>query len=254
MSWEDAMRVYLAGGETRHWIHFQLKEEKDFKPYLLESFYYCDSDTEKLLPFFGDFLLDSGAFTFMQNQKKHCDFEGYLEQYADFIVRNKVEKFFELDIDSVVGYEKVLEYRAKLERLTGKQCIPVWHKTRGHKEYIRHCDEYPYIAIGGIVVNEIKRPEYKVFPYMIEQAHKRNAKVHGLGFTNLKLLPEIHFDSVDSTAWTTGNRFGFMYQFNGRTMVKQDLPSGMRLRDSRKIALINFTEWLRFQKFAEYKL
>lgn len=227
---------------------------KEHRPYILESFYYADDDTERLLPYFGDFLLDSGAFTFMSNSKIKINWEQYVEKYANFINRNKIEKFFELDIDSVVGYDKVLQYRKKLEKLTNRQCIPVWHKSRGIDEYKKMADEYDYIAIGGIVSKEIKPEQYKAFPVMINEAHKRGAKVHGLGFTNLKLLPKCHFDSVDSTAWTTGNRFGFVYHFDGKTMKKINCPKGKRLADSRKVALINYTEWIKFQKYAEANL
>lgn len=190
----------------------------------------------------------------MQNSKAHLNWEEYIERYADFINRNKIEKFFELDIDSVVGYDMVLAYRKKLEKLTGKQCIPVWHKSRKISEWKVMCREYPYVAIGGIVSKEIREEQYKAFPSMIYEAHKQDAKVHGLGFTSLKYLPKIHFDSVDSTAWTTGNRFGFIYYFDGKTMKKVDCPKGKRLADSRKVALINYTEWIKFQKYAERNL
>lgn len=223
-------------------------------PYILESFYYTDADTERLLPYFGDFLLDSGAFTFMQNNKSHVDWNEYIKRYAEFIVKNNIEKYFELDIDSVVGYKEVLQYRKRLEKLTGRPCIPVWHKTRGMQEFNKMCEEYNYVAIGGIVAKEIKQEHYKVFPAMIKKAHTFGSKIHGLGFTNLSWLPRCHFDSVDSTAWTTGNRFGFVYKFDGKTMQKIDAPKGKRLADSRKIALINYTEWIKFQKYAERNL
>ena len=224
---------------------------REFKPFILESFYYCDADTERLLPYFGDFLLDSGAFTFMQgNHNGVIDWEEYIDRYADFIKRNKVQKYFELDIDSVVGYEEVKRYRNLLEKKVGWQCIPVWHKARGIQEYYRHCEEYPYVAIGGYVIRELKPNDFKAFPHMIRYAHKNNSKVHCLGFTKLSDLPKYHFDSVDSTAWTTGNRFGYIYRFTGKTMVKIDTPSGKRLADSRQVALINYTEWIKFQRYA----
>ena len=252
------MRLYLAGvipfNEKKNIGGGFDKAIKSYRPFILESFFYADEDTERLLPLFGDFMLDSGAFTFMQDNKNHCNWDEYIERYAAFIVRNNVQKFFELDIDSVVGYPKVKEYRRKLENLTGKQCIPVWHKSRGIEEWKKMADEYSYIAIGGIVSKEIKPEQYKAFPTMISEAHKRKAKVHGLGFTNLTLLPKIHFDSVDSTAWTTGNRFGFIYKFNGKTMIKKDCPKGKRLGDPRKVALINYTEWIKYQKYAEIYL
>lgn len=227
---------------------------KKWKPFILESFYYADEKTENLLKYFGDFMLDSGAFTFMQNSKSHLDWEEYLERYADFVKRNKVQKFFELDIDSVVGYNQVKKYRRKLERLTGKQVIPVWHKSRGKEEFVRMCKEYDYVALGGIVAKEIKTDEWKYFPWFINTAHENECKIHGLGFTSLQSLNVYKFDSVDSTAWTSGNRFGFVYHFNGKTMVKTDCPKGKRLADSKKVALNNYIEWIKFQKYAEENL
>ncbi len=248
------VKTYMAG--TSPWRNTGMYDETivKWKPYILESFFYADADTERLIPYYGDFLLDSGAFTFMQNQKTHTDWDEYIRRYAEFIVRNDVKKYFELDIDSVVGYKQVLKYRDKLESLTNKPCIPVWHKSRGIKEYIRTCKEYDYVAIGGIVAREIKPKQYGAFPSMIKIAHENGAKVHGLGFTNLALLSKIHFDSVDSTSWTTGNRFGYLYKFNGKTVEQVHAPKGMRIKESRKAAFINYCEWIKFQKYADRNL
>lgn len=225
-----------------------------FRPYILESFYYANEDTERMIPFFGDFLLDSGAFTFMENAHVRVEWEDYIERYADFINRNHVEKFFELDIDSVVGYEKVKEYRRMLERLTNKPCIPVWHSNRGKEEYLRSVDEYKYVALGGIVGKEWKQSAEKYMPWFISEAHKRGSKIHGLGYTKQEQLKKYHFDSVDSTAWTTGNRFGYVYLFKNGRMDKVETPKGMRLKDSKKVALHNFLEWVKYSKWAEVNL
>ena len=231
---------------------------KQFHPYILESFYYADADTERLIPYMGDFLLDSGAFTFMQNSKTHVDWNEYIERYAAFIKRNKVEKYFELDIDSVVGYEKVLEYRNRLETLVGWRCIPVWHTSRGKEEFIRHCEEFPYVALGGIVGAGKGTKEYqryhKAFPWFIKTAHEHGAKIHGLGYTSLEGLTKYHFDSVDSTAWTTGNRYGYAYRFNGKSMDKIDVPEGKQIKNAKALALNNFNEWVKFQRYAETHL
>lgn len=223
---------------------------REHKPFILESFFYADADTERLLPYYGDFLLDSGAFTFMQGKGGAVDFDEYTERYADFIKRNNVQKFFELDVDVVTGYGKVKELRRKLERLTNHPCIPVWHVSRGMDEFKRMCDEYGYVAVGGIVSKEITPDKYGALPTLINEAHKRNTKIHGLGFTALAWLKKCHFDSVDSTAWTTGNRFGYLYFFDGKTMQKRDAPKGHRIGDSRTAALNNYTEWIKFQKWA----
>lgn len=272
------LRVFLAGVESRHWIPSLMVSDEAIscgrcsmekrgggydqiihthRPYILESFFYADSDTERLMPYYGDFLLDSGAFTFCGTGGFSADkFDDYLERYADFINRNHVEKFFELDVDSITGYEIVLEYRKRLEKLTGRQPIPVWHISRGKEEFLRHCDEFPYVALGGYVAaikaSDPRQKAYvKAYPWFISEAHKRGAKIHGLGFTQLSLLPHYHFDSVDSTAWTTGNRFGYLYYFDGKTMQKKEAPKGHRIGDSRAAALNNYTEWIKYQQYAD---
>ena len=248
---EDYMKIFLAGQAP--WKDEGLYENilSRSSVYILESFYYADEWVEKHIPLFKDFLLDSGAFTFFTLKNKNIKWEEYVDKYADFINRNKVNHFFELDIDKIIGYDNVLRLRKRLEQKTNKQCIPVWHKYRGKENYFKMCDKYKYVAIGEIVSKEIKQNEYPIFTYLINEAHKKGAKVHGLGYTNLKGLEKYHFDSVDSTAWTTGNRFGSIYRFNGKTMEKYDKKAGQRLADSRKVALNNFTEWVKFQQYAE---
>lgn len=243
------MKLFLAASNGLWDAYFS--EEHFAHAYILQSFFYADEFTEKyIIPNAKDFLLDSGAFSFMTGAKA-VDWNEYVNRYAEFINRNRVEKFFELDIDSIVGYEEVKRIRAKLEKLTGRQCIPVWHKSRGFEEYKNLCDRYPYIAIGGIAIKDITKSEYPVFTTLIREAHKRGTKVHGLGFTQLSLLDKYHFDSVDSSAWTAGNRFGYVYHFNGQTMTKTDTPKGHRLADAKRVALHNFCEWKKFQEYAE---
>lgn len=243
------MKLFLADTGLKKWI-----EEVNWKNnsvYILESFYYADEWVEKHIPLFKDFLLDSGAFTFFSAKPKNVNWEEYVDRYADFINRNKVNHFFELDIDKLIGYDNVLKLRKRLETKTGKQCIPVWHKFRGKENFLSMCDEYPYVAIGGIVSGEITKDQYPVFTWLINEAHKRGCKIHGLGFTNLEGITKYHFDSVDSTTWTTGNRFGSIYKFNGKTMEKFQKKQGQRLANSREVALNNFIEWVKFQQYAD---
>lgn len=253
----ETVDVYMAGVTSlRPYIEDEVVKKIDGKKIdiaILESFYYANEWTEWAIPRLSKFLLDSGAFTYL-SQGKSADWNDYLRRYVDFINRNDVKLFFELDIDPLVGYENVLKLRRKLEDRTGKKCIPVWHKSRGKDEFLRMCDEYDYVAIGGIVTQEIKRDEHKYFPWFIKEAHKRGAKIHGLGYTNLKGLERYHFDSVDSTSWTTGNRFGLIYKFDGHTMRKYEAGEGHRLKDARASAVNNFNEWVKFQQYARLHL
>jgi hypothetical protein len=199
------------------------------------------------------FLLDSGAFTFMnevKKKKKKVDFDEYLNTYIKFINDNDIKYFFELDIDSIVGIKEVERLRKRLEDETGKKCIPVWHKSRGKEYFIEMCKNYNYVAIGGIVTKEIKPEEYKYFKWFIDTAHSYGCKIHGLGFTNLTLLKYYNFDSVDSTSWLSGGRFATMYCFDGKKMIKIN-PNNRRSLNHIPLNKHNFYEWVKFQKYAD---
>ena len=182
------------------------------------------------------------------------NWEKYVDEYADWIVAHDVKLFFELDIDLVVGTPKTEELRERLHQRTGRLSIPVWHKCRGKEYFQKMCEEYPYVALGGMVTREIPREKFEAaFPWFINEAHKRGAKIHGLGYTSIEGLRKFHFDSVDSTAWLYGNRSGYLYKFNGHTMEKIDAPHGHRLK-SQEAAIWNFNEWVKFQQYAEKHL
>ena len=263
------MKIYLAdvwnnGHMYKHWgggsesIFSRKHTVKNGKMaswrnyYILESYYYCKKNRwiPNLIKQINKecFMLDSGAFTFMSDAKITVNWEKYVDEYAEFINKYNITQFIEMDIDVVVGIDKVEQLRKRLEKLTGKQCIPVWHKSRGKQYFIDMCKKYKYVAIGGIVTKEITKKDFKYFPWFIETAHKHKAKIHALGFTSLKDLEKYNFDSVDSTAWLYGNRGGFLYQFDGVSMIKINKPEGTRLKSS-KCAMYNFNEWVKFQKY-----
>lgn len=250
------MRVCLAGSYA---ITAENRKKFEKCPYMLESFYYIKEWQIPLIKKAELFLLDSGAFTFMNNTKKggNVDWKDYIERYIDFINKYDIKHFFELDIDVIVGYENVKKIRKYIEAKTQKKCIPVWHKARGKEEFLKLCEEYDYVAIGGIVTREIKPNEYKYFTWFINEAHKRGAKIHGLGFTNLKSLPKYPFDSVDSTSWKSGNRFGSLYLYNNGALKQIKKPDNKRMVTGEKYSYVEgfvLDEWLKYQKYAEKHL
>lgn len=271
------MKLHLAGicvGQTQQLLFDQKKKitlylagEHDVKNGLsrltgggwknlcvLESFYYARKN--KFFPQLYnngvDILIDSGAFTFISGNPGKIDWDLYTEEYAAFINKYDIQKFFELDIDSIVGIREVERLRDKLERLTNKQTIPVWHVPRGLEYYQRMIREYSYVAIGGYVIKEVPRNKLEAaFPYLIQQAHLAKCRVHGLGYTPLDIAKrKFRFDSVDSTSWIAGNRFGSIYHFNALTgiMEKFDRPAGKRVKNL-ETAWNNFNEWVRFQQY-----
>ena len=239
------MDLYLAG-DVRY---KNIKWSADVNTPILESYIYINEESQKNIPRLKKFLLDSGAFTFFSGGH-NVVWEEYVDRYADFINRFQIERFFELDIDSLIGFNAMMQLRRRLERATGKQPIPVWHISRGIEQFKRDADEYPYVALGGIAGKSWSTKQQEKYPWFIREAHKRGAKIHALGYTSLTGIQKNHFDSVDSTAWTTGNRFGYIYKFDGKTMQKINVPRGMKLK-TQKVAQHNFDEWAKFSKYAK---
>lgn len=248
------MNLYFAGCQSRPYCFESVDNLKNIN--VLESFYYLRKNAEfmKLVPQLGSFLLDSGAFTFMNGAHVgSINWDKYVEEYASFINRFDVKLFFELDIDSIVGLKETERLRGKLENLTGKKPIPVWHRMRGKDNFIKMCCDYPYVAIGGIVTKEIPREKYEqAFPWFIKTAHEHGAKIHCLGYTSVANLKRFHFDSVDSTAWLYGNRGGYLYKFNPATGMidKHEVDYKSRLK-CREGAVHNFNEWIKFSIYAD---
>lgn len=249
------MKICLAGT----YVLDQKPEVISESKYLLESFCSLQDWQIPQLKKAELFLLDSGAFTFLNNAKKgkNIDWNEYVDRYAQFIIKHNIKHFFELDIDGVVGYENVKELTKRLESQTQRQCIPVWHKKRGMEEWKRIIKEYNYVAIGGIVTKEIKHNEYPNFIPLLKMARKNNCKVHGLGFTRTKELKYYPFYSVDSTSWTGVNRFNSYDKYIPEQGCMIRLPkNGRRIKiEKRTDAFVySFREWVRFQEYAERKL
>lgn len=245
------MKLFLASTSTRKDL------VKKYPPlYVLESFYTLGEWQTQELPKYKMFLLDSGAFSFMNQMKKsgnqQVNFDDYLEKYIEFINKYDIKYFFELDVDVVTGYEKVKQMRKVLESRTQKKCIPVWHKSRGVQEFIKLCQDYDYIAIGASGLNDSKwsKSNPEVLKELLRIAKKYNCKVHGLGFTR-KDVQTYGFYSVDSSSWTSSARYGGLQYFNGKNIIKVSTPLGKKgvayaIRDE-----FILKEWIKYQKYLE---
>jgi hypothetical protein len=246
------MIVYLAGFKTieKEWQ----KPTEDI--YLLSSFWEHKNGKYGKYVTQDKHILDSGAFTFLNNKKgQSINWEQYVISYGNFIKQNNIKLFFELDIDPIVGLKEVERLREVLENTAGRKCIPVWHKSRGLNYWKKMCQEYEYIAIGGIVTREIKRSEYDIFGPLLKIARDNKTKVHGLGFTNLNGLKKYKFYSVDSTNWLSA-RFGTtgLYYFTGDNLKNINKPANTKKIDLQAMNIFNFIEWLKFSKYAEQNL
>jgi hypothetical protein len=243
------MKLYLAGFQAHHPLFFELKPR-----YVLESFFYLKAETFQQLQC-ELFLLDSGAFTFLNTPQTiksgSLNWDDYVRRYADFINAHQIKQFFELDIDAVVGLPEVERLRRLLEQRTGQACIPVWHRSRGRAYWEALIREYRYIALGGIALRHITKSEHRYFPALLDSAHAQGCRVHGLGFSPPATLHRYPFDSVDSTTWN-GNRYGRIYYFeNGKIKIK--IAPGKRIITEKVTAArrCSLAAWVQFQRMLD---
>lgn len=149
--------------------------------YNLMSYYYIEKNNYEHAVHIRDnselIMIDSGAHSFQFGTK--VNWLEYTKRYAEFIKRfdrPNVVGYFEMDIDNIIGYEKVLELRKILENVSDK-IIPVWHPPRGINNFEEMCKKYhgKTIAIGGFRGTDIKDHQYIMF---LKVAKKYNCKVH----------------------------------------------------------------------------
>ena len=158
--WERNMKIFLSSLEGCTEFEY-INERIDKYLYNLMSFYYLtkNDNYKEILRKSEAIMIDSGAFSFQRG--KRVNWEEYTKSYAEWIKKHDCEKilgYFEMDVDNVLGYEKVLELRKILLKATNK-IIPVWHKNRGIEDYINMCKNYEFdiIAITGVKNVDIKK-------------------------------------------------------------------------------------------------
>lgn len=154
-------------------------------------------------------LIDSGAHSFQFGKK--VSFDEYTQEYARFIReydKKNVVGYFEMDIENIIGYKKVLELRETLEQVSDK-IIPVWHPIRGVDDYVDMCKRYSgkIVAVGGFKNTDIRDEQYLMF---LKTAKKYGCKVHCLGMTRNEVLDKVPFDYTDSSTWLQATNFGHM--------------------------------------------
>lgn len=262
------MRIFLASINTL--IRESKKEllnEYDLneKRYILCSFIEGEKNCKLSLQLSGgieNFLLDSGAFTFMNTKTgiKKDELQNYCEEYIKFINKYDIKYFFEMDVDAIFGIEYVEYLRNLIEKKTNKKCIPVWHANRGIEYWKKMCDNYDYIAIGGLVTGKTNLSKQKIdlIRKLTSYARKKNVKVHGLGFTTIRLLNSIPFYSVDSTSWIKIVAFqACLHKFDVKThqLKSFKIPNNNAKKriNFDNCLRFNFNEWLKYQRYMDTK-
>lgn len=229
--------------------------------YVLATYYYLRQKTNnhELMNIIAEYnrnkrlIIDSGAFSFMNGKTiTEQKLDDYCADYVSFLKKYSINYFVEMDIDSVLGFDKAMQYRTYIEQSLNKQCIPIFHKSRGKSEFVKMVNDYSYAGIGGIAIKDIKPNEWKHFKQLNLFANKHGCRLHAMGFTPSKNLNDYGFYSSDSSSWTMGVRFGNLYRFDGQSIKSIKKPPHSRLVLQREqIQQFNWNEWCKYQKFVD---
>lgn len=245
------MKIFLAGHMGK-----EIPEEYiTYKaPFVLQTFYdmrqWDDALIYRAITTPDIFFLDSGAFSFM-NSGGNVDFEKYLLEYAKFVNKWDIQNYFELDLDVIIGVNETQKLTRKLEEITGKPCISVFHACRGVERWRQMTQKYRYVAIGASGITKECRwvKNKQALIALISIAHKNGCKVHGLGYTRLSNINNttVPFDSVDSSACLSGGRFATVYKFTGTKLLSKSIKgksAGYKILNQH-----NIQEWIKMQKY-----
>lgn len=238
--------------------------------FLLGSFHYLNKMSEKdLTTYFNyvnskkceSFILDSGAFSMIMLEQKgkeqNAELEKYIAEYIAFIKKWKIKRYIELDIDSVIGYDKVKEIRNKLEKETGVKSMPVFHnKYRTKKDLDEIIENYDYICISNYNLKKTGTNTIKSIKNFVLYCNSKGIKVHGLALTGKKITEEVPFYSVDSSSYTKTLRFGGYSIFDNKhkKMVNYNTENRLTKKGIEFYYIKTFNEWKKYQKYLEEKI
>lgn len=229
----------------------KVKNGTDFKEYFKK---FTDAGME--------IMIDSGAHTLQKNKGTPPDYQSFFDGYLKWLQANidYIDHYVELDIENVVGLEKVNSWSDTLTSTLKKPPIRVWHRWRGGVDvWEAMTEQYDYIGFSGFLINQGAGAELPLnqIPYYLKAASVNKCKVHGFGFTSPKLLTCFPFHSVDSTSWMAGQRYGVVSHFDGRflrTHTKEQIAvqdRNTRHLNWRKGLPYNALQWKLFADYLE---
>jgi len=187
---------------------------------ILESYFYIKGRKNiKKEPPKIDWFLDSGAFS-AWSQKKKIN----IEEYADFILKNKSEFDVYANLDSIGDPLQTQTNQEYLES-RGLNPLPVYHYNEPLPILHNLIAKYEYIALGGMVPISTKDLEEwlkEVFKYICNEEGHPKIKVHGFGMTTLSLIERYPWYSIDSTSPIMGAAMGRVYTNRGELNLSRN--------------------------------
>lgn len=180
-------------------------------PSILISYYYYgklrDIELDTLLAPYGEIMpavfADSGAFSaYTQNDPIA------VEKYADWLQRWEQYLTVYANLDAKESWRVGVKNLRYLEG-RGLSPIPVFHVGEPFDLFEDLCQHYQWVAIGGMAGAPVENDVFiqHLVP-IFRKAREYDTFLHGFGITDQQLLRLFPWDSVDSTSWSQGYRWG----------------------------------------------
>ncbi|MDD5146819.1 MAG: hypothetical protein PHN39_03745 [Candidatus Pacebacteria bacterium] len=223
------MKLYFAGdGWSRYLLEFGGRNKLISYPYYLES-----KILREELELYDSIFMDSGAFSVYTGKKK-VDIDQMIDDYK------KMPKNWVLAGLDVIGNAE--QTKKNCDYMTSKDVtiIPTYHL--GHPlSYLEYyCQNYDYIALGGVITLKSYTKIYKALSMAFSVIKNYwPIKIHGFAITSKRLMFDFPFYSIDSTSWLTVVRFGnynsseinkmYSLKRNHRKLLKDSVENMLKL-------------------------
>ncbi|OQY39652.1 MAG: hypothetical protein B6229_03265 [Spirochaetaceae bacterium 4572_7] len=219
-------------------------EELPRMKYNMVSYYTVkNKDITPILDNTDEVMVDSGAHSFQKGAV--VEWESYTREYAAWIKkidRPNIIAYFEMDVDNIIGYKKVLELRKILTDVSDK-IVPVWHKNRGIEDFTEMCKTHSgkIVSTTGFRNEDVTDDQYQLF---LNEAWKYGCKLHCLGMTRKKVLDTIPFDYTDSSSWMQFLRYG---------ILEGDKVNRLNAEDRYDAIIYAYKRFMKMQRWYENK-
>jgi hypothetical protein len=194
-------------------------------------------------------FLDSGAHSLFTKYAMHKksdtfsyydskEFYIYVDEYAQFIIKNKEAFPVYVNVDVIFNPEKTMEVQKYLEEKWNLRPLPVFHFGEDYKYIEQYMEKgYEYIGIGGLGQKVHKSQYYdwadELFKkHICDKKGYPKVKTHGFAMTNFELLFRYPWYSVDSSSYIKNAVFGILFvpQYDWKKEDFDWLVKPMRVR------------------------
>lgn len=170
---------------------------------LLSFHFHSHTDIDRLfdlVPTEVDLFGDSGAFS-AYTTGATID----IDAYAAWLHKWKHLMHAYVTLDAIGDNPTTHRNQRALESM-GLAPLPVFHGAEPWEALESYCEEYPYVALGGMVGRNSMPWIVKAF----QIGAKYGTVFHGFGQTKRPILRALPWYSVDSSSWGRGHRYGVL--------------------------------------------